>query len=479
MNAIKEKIYLSNFIVTFEKDGVVAIFHQLHPEVIYLENKEWIKIISKIRNGELLDSKNSLTSELLSRKLIIKKRNDDIIELKKIQNRSLKNLNKAKILYLVMAEGCNFSCKYCPIPKRTKQSKGKLLSYEHAVAGIELWKKHLDDIQDKTEEYYIIFYGGEPLLNSEMFEKILPYIKKEKATGKLPHNLILMLSTNGSLIDDRLIKILKKYNVLVAVAIDGPEEADNIFRLTNNGKKTFKNTIKIIKKLAKNKVNLACSVTITPQNVSRLEGCGYFMKSIGIKNFGFNLMKGRALLEQLGSMNIAEYYEKAAKCVASNFLTSHHQNIPNEFQLSKKLIMLQEGLPFSIDCSCGGNQIVLNPDGHISNCPFLKYNQGHISSLPSNFKIWNTAIVKKWQKRIPIFNNILLKNSKGVVLDGGGCAWSAHELSGNIKARDEGNVIFTNELIKELIWKVIPKKNVKRIIQGKDNYWSYRRIGDM
>lgn len=479
MSTIKEKVYLSNFIVTFEKNGVVAVFHQLHPEVIYFKNKEWIKIIAKIKNGELVESKNNLFSELLSRKLIIKKRDDDINELKKAKKSSLKNLNKAKILYLVMAEGCNFSCKYCPIPKRIKQSSGKFLSYEDAVAGIKLWKKHLKNIQDTNEEYYIIFYGGEPLLNGEIFEKILPYIKKEKMEGNLPKNLILMLSTNGSLINNRLIELLKKYNVLVAIAIDGSEEGDNIFRLTNSGKNTFKDTIKIIKKLVKNKVNLAGSVTITPQNIHRLGECRDFMKSLGIKKFGFNLMKGQALLEQLGSMNIIEYHKQAARSVANNFLGSHHKGTPDEFQLSKKLIMLQKCLPFSIDCSCSGNQIVVNPDGKISNCPFLKYNQGEVSSLPNNFRIWNTAIVKKWKKRIPIFNNILLRNSKGVVMDGGGCAWSTHELSGNITKRDEGNVIFTNELIKELIWKIIPKKNVKRIIQGKESYWSYRRIGDM
>src|SRR5690606_5286528 len=91
-----------------------------------------------------------------------------------------------------------------------------------------------------------------------------------------------------------------------------------------------------------------------------------------------------------------------------------------EYQLEKKLTALRNGLPFSVDCTCYGNQLVVQADGQVTNCPFLRFDQGHVRELPDSFRIGRTETVEAWRGRLPLFNNSIPADG---VLDGGGCAW--------------------------------------------------------
>lgn len=471
-----QRFRASRFLRALRRDGLVALFHQLRPEPVYLSEQVWRDFPEQVISGTLPKRMNGLVQELVARKLFVSDENIDADELAKTRASTLRLLNRPTILYLMMAQGCNFACTYCPIPTLAKRYGERLLSFEDAVAGINLWRKHIEDNPQDDEPYFMIFYGGEPLLNREVLERLLPYVSGEQSAGRLPKKPELMLCTNGSLVDGQLSKLCARYGVMVAVGVDGPQDHNDRIRITVDGERTFAEIERAIKQLVGDGVRVVASVTITPANVHRLAEYPAFLRKLGISQFGFNLMKGEALTRELAGGSAEEYCRVAARSVVQGLAEMTEDGHCYEYQLEKKLTALHNGLPFSIDCTCYGNQLVVQADGQVTNCPFLRFDQGHVRELPDSFRIGQAETVKAWRNRLPLFNDFIPADG---VLDGGGCAWSSSELYGDALAQDNINTIFTKEVTHELIWTLLPREQADALLRGESAYWSYRRIGSL
>ncbi|MFH1968618.1 MAG: radical SAM protein [bacterium] len=470
-----KQFFMSSFLQVLAREKLVALVHKLHPEPVYLLKTTWHSIKSSLARGTSL--KCDVVSELIDRKLLVNDPNIDQQELKIAREKTLQALDRPTILYLMMAQGCNFACSYCPIPALAKQYGEHLLSFEDAVAGIALWQKHIEEQPRDDDPYFLIFYGGEPLLNREVLEKLLPYVSDEQNEGRLPQKLELMLCTNGSLMDERLSKLLAHHKVTVAVGLDGPREHNDRIRITVNGDATFTGIECAIRQLVDDGVRVVASVTITQANIHRLTECPDFLRKLGIAQFGFNLMKGKFLIRELVGGSMEDYCRAAARGILSGLVGVTENEQLCEYQLEKKLTALRNGLPFSIDCTCYGNQIVVQADGNVSNCPFFRLDQGYVRELPDMFRIGRTKTVETWRHRLPLLNDSIVADDG--ILDGGGCAWSCSELYGDAMARDTNNTIFTKEVMHELIWTLLPREKADALRNGESSHWSYRRIGSL
>lgn len=471
-----QRFRASRFLRVMARDGLMALFHQLRPEPMYLSEKAWRDFPERVISGTLPERMNGLLQEIVARKLFVSDESVDAEELARARANTLLLLNRPTILYLMMAQGCNFACTYCPIPTLAKRYGERLLSFENAVAGIELWRRHIEDQPQDDNPYFLIFYGGEPLLNREVLERLLPYVADEQSAGRLPPKLELMLCTNGSLVDEQLSKLFAQYGVTVAVGIDGPRDHNDRIRLTVAGDPTFIEIERAIRQLVSDGVSVVASVTITPANVHRLAEYPSFLRKIGISQFGFNLMKGEALTRELAGGSAEEYCRTAAKGVVQGLADMTEDGRCYEYQLEKKLTALRNGLPFSVDCTCYGNQLVIQADGQVTNCPFLRLDQGRVRELPDSFRIGRTETVEAWRGRLPLFNDSIPADG---MLDGGGCAWGSSELSGDALAQDNINAIFTKEVTHELIWTLLPRERADALRRGESSHWSYRRIGSL
>ena len=67
------------------------------------------------------------------------------------------NNNKKKVMYLKVTENCNMRCPFCYVPR-----KPIYMTEEIAYNAI-----------DKYSPDYIIFHGGEPLLNPNLKLKVM------------------------------------------------------------------------------------------------------------------------------------------------------------------------------------------------------------------------------------------------------------------------------------------------------------------
>lgn len=431
----------SRYLRVRRKSGLVALFHEFHPDPLYLHEGQW----EKFTTGSMEDIPREILNELMAKKLTVNSADDDDLEYQLVSAKLMKKLNQPAILYLMLSQRCNFDCRYCP-SKASLSYAEKSLSREDAIAGVDLWLEHLRDVADPSIDYYVIFYGGEPLLNRGVMEEVLVYLKSLRETGNLPiTRLNLMVTTNGSLVDDSFLSMCRDYGLLVAVGLDGPSEINDIYRPDAEGRSTFERTVTAIRSLVSKGVKTFASATITPQTIDQIENYSQFFGELGIEKFGLNFLKGKALLETVGANGLDQYYHQAAQAVMSN--ARHH----GDYQIEKKTEAFTAQDFFPVDCTCYGNQLVILANGQVSNCPFAREELGAVRELLPDFRIWDTAIVTEWRKRLPLYHSGF-REDDFKSLCGAGCAWGCRELTGDHMEIDESSRVFTQEVFNELIW---------------------------
>jgi len=436
----------------WRKEGQnVVIFHELHPIPLYYSHKDWEEISVSLNKTDI-----SFIKQLKKYKLIINSKKDDDKEYNKAVQRLKVKLNQISILYLILTWRCNFHCKYCPIAQNAKKWGNSNMSFETAKAGIDLWLQHLGDNSDKNLDYFIIFYGGEPFLNPEVLIETLGYIDELQKTKKLSRkHLRILIPTNGSLINEKIIKLFQKYKIEVVIAIDGPQKINDYYRKDKNNHGTFKQIEKTLKLLYKNRIKTFASIAITPVNLNRISKYYLLCKKYHIEQFGFNILKSKSILKIIPHQSLKKYYTKAGTEIIKNFASSRNSDF--EALMKTKYDAFSKHLFPPIDCGGCGNQLVIQPNGRISNCPFLKYNLGDVRIVNKNFRIWKTKIVQKFRQRLPLWNK-LYKNYEAKSLNGGGCPWNVKELKGSILAKDDFADIFSQKVLDLFLWSKLNKK---------------------
>ena len=103
-----------------------------------------------------------------------------------------------------------------------------------------------------------VWQGGEPtLLGVDFFKRVVelqkPFEKRKTITNSL--------QTNGTLLDDKWCRFLKKHSFMVGISLDGPKEIHNRYRRDRKGNGSFDQAMRGLKLLQKHQVEynvLAC-----------------------------------------------------------------------------------------------------------------------------------------------------------------------------------------------------------------------------
>lgn len=437
----------SRYMRTSRRGDMVVVYHELHPDPVYFTSREW----EAIQDSDPQSSGYAI--ELQQRGLIIDTiaEDDRIFEL--MNEFVTHKYSQPNILYLMMAQDCTYRCGYCPVPVNAKKYGAAVLSPKDAIAGIDLWQRHIEDCHESQNEYVVIFYGGEPLLNKETVSVSLEYINKKRKMGCLPTEITFVLATNGQLIDEAVIALCREYSMIVAVGLDGSSEQTDSLRIDLDGNNTHNQSVATIARLVRAGIRTYVSASVTPLNIDHLPELAVFLRQIGVEKFGFNLLKGALLSKLVPPDQQEKYYRQAAKGIIDASLIGGNDGF--EQQMAKRQQAFDKADYFPVDCTCYGNQLVIQPDGQISNCPFFKAQLGLVSEVDQDFRIWNQPIVHEWRKRHPLYQ---VDSAKSV--SGGGCAWSSSELKGDPLAVDEGSRILSEEVLRDLIWRRYEKKQI-------------------
>ncbi len=160
---------------------------------------------------------------------------------------------------------CNLDCSYCYYLHK-QELLGSTSKFRMSDKVLEAHIRQYIEGQDGTEVVFS-WQGGEPsLLGIEFFEKAVALEQKYKKPGQRIEN---DLQTNGTLIDEDWCRFLKKHNFLVGLSIDGPEELHDEYRVTKDGKPTFKKVFAASQLLRRFDVPFSSLTVINRRNAKR------------------------------------------------------------------------------------------------------------------------------------------------------------------------------------------------------------------
>ena len=204
----------------------------------FLENKQ-LKECSTCWKHEELNLTSHRTSSNFDHKAIFQHNYEKHLKLLRKNNLSFPESIELQITNL-----CNLKCQMC-----SGAFSSKLLIENNAL-GFENSKQTDYNISDleflKFEEVIkhdlsqISFTGGEPLLNKKVIELLIKLIENKKADS-----IKLHISTNGTICNNKILKIFKNFkNVQLMLSIEGIEKYNDYIRFPSRWENIKNNILK-------------------------------------------------------------------------------------------------------------------------------------------------------------------------------------------------------------------------------------------
>lgn len=328
----------------------------------------------------------------------------DIIRTKSCNSEKMwrdgKLLNK---LWLSISHTCNLNCEYCFADGGSYGSK-MIMSKEKAKECIDYFFKYFNK---NSKVIHINFFGGEPLLNKDVFIFATNYINSKIADLSCKPKYII--TTNCTNIDDEILDTIIKNNMHMNISIDGMEYIQNKNRKFVDGRGSFNIVVENIKKILKFYDNITARVTLTKSGVNTLKEDVMFLWRLGIpyvyiapvdsENINlaldlYDLHKVDDILEELLDIMIDENLKKNFKMISN--IEGYYENIDQKMILTE----CKYYNPFTI---------MFSPEGDIYKCDRTignkEYKVGNIytdiewSRFKKEYKL-DEKCINCWAKRL-------------------------------------------------------------------------------
>ena len=157
---------------------------------------------------------------------------------------------------IMLATECNLRCTYCHADQGSYSRKRELMDKHTARRAVKAFFNLSPQIRN------IRFFGGEPLLNFEVLRDVCQYVSDELGYN----NVFYTLETNGTVMDDEILKTIKKYKINVSVSHDGPREVHDCHRRDCNGQGSFALIDDNLKWLQRHNIDFGVQCTFTEKH---------------------------------------------------------------------------------------------------------------------------------------------------------------------------------------------------------------------
>jgi len=448
----KKKFVKSRWVFIYRRGrDDFAVFNSKNLEVFFAD-QEAIDLIEYFKEPRTINEvfsffkskSESIIAKLIDTGFIVLSSSDESDDLRKEVILEEKNRRKTigidsklNSLRIILTERCNLNCNYCFVRNR-EMKKDDDISFATVKKGVDLLVS-----LNKKEDLEIQFFGGEPLLRWDLILKTVGYIGRLIDKGRI-NNAYYGITTNGILINQEKSSFFKKYNFLVSVSLDGWEELHNLNRCDINGKGSFKDTLKGLKIIQKDKNETGILVTPDRNNTERLsDACEYIIDKLGFKFITINTpqpIKGN------WDVDGAVFSQQIKKCFE---VAKKHQAVINSFG-TRILYALNDKKPLIFSCSKFGNNFTatLTPQGKLSPC-IVSWQHGDF--LDSLDKFTYQGVFSDWKFKSPYYFRKCL-NCSAMNVCGGPCPLEVYELDKFSKKIDHQRCKFFKDFLEWAIW---------------------------
>lgn len=289
----------SDVLLFNKKNGAVIslhrkLFYDIHQNGISPSSKSSTELINILQKNLMLEYPTSIN-------VLMSDSGDHLSKYPSLFQ--LHSENNPFIVLWAITSRCNFRCVYC-FPD--------VQSLQNTVAPLTLSEMHniKQQIID-AKVFQLTFTGGEALLNKNIWE-VVPDLYQA--------GIRLILLSNGTSFGVDTISKIKKFDIVVGISLDGPNEEINAI---TRGAGWFEKTIHGINKLTFEKVPVAVLVTLTRFNFPVLEQCITFISNLGIKAITIQDLRPFGNKHNYNSMRLTIEQEKSLRPLINKIKIEH------------------------------------------------------------------------------------------------------------------------------------------------------------
>lgn len=256
---------------------------------------------------------------------------------------------------LSLTHNCNLGCTYCYAGK--KSLKG--MSFETARKAVDF----SFDIARDDETIAFGFFGGEPLLEFDLLQEIVAYIRKQERSSS--HEVSLNVTTNGTLITPRILSYLKAEDFGLCISMDGPQHIHDQVRRYRNGSSSFDKTLAGLRASSMALDKFQVNAVYTPNSLQYLSDTVDFFVDLEVPLIHIN-PDIQADWRPVESTELEVAYEAVANLYIDNYRNG--REIAVNLIDSKIIVFLKGGYDYTDRCGMGEKEWGIAPSGNIYPC---------------------------------------------------------------------------------------------------------------
>lgn len=324
---------------------------------------------------------------------------------------------------------CNLACSYCFEEGLMSQDKMSEAVSEQLI--LFLNKKIKEGAPEKV---LITFYGGEPLINRPLIERVALELNTLSETAQF--NLSYKIITNGTLLTHDVVDWLKNLGVdTLKITLDGGRSTHDSTRPFKNGKGSFDIIFNNLEYAVKH-LNIILNCNMTKENIQGIFDLFDLLDTV----------KWSRLIKQVDVKPVMSTYSDSLKCSPEGNELPYNYDEENIDSFYKIHTMLKERGYLTDEGSAGLFCPVINKSGN-----FIVAVNGDIYECPSTVGIdkFKVGSVFDLDKKETIYTEEMWLRCKECVyapICGGGCMYQALVRLGDYQKVDCPKNILEKEL---------------------------------
>jgi uncharacterized protein len=253
---------------------------------------------------------------------------------------------------------CNLRCEYCIAGEMPRLHMDR-----------KTGKKVIDFFMDLSEGAKSIDYsftGGEPLIRFSLMKEIVLYAKRKGKEKNIETSFTV--KTNGTILNDEILRFFKKHSISAFVSIDGDSETHNKYRKNFRQSETHKKVKNNLLKFMESGIPAVASLTIHPDRIKYVTDDIRYLCSIGANHIDIGPAYGTVKWTKKKSNDVAKMFLDVAEIL--KLIKDNDLNIMIT-PLYKETDHIKGQLKNCWGCGSTTSNLAFMPDGQISGCSAL------------------------------------------------------------------------------------------------------------
>jgi len=141
---------------------------------------------------------------------------------------------------LHVSNDCNLRCTYCYADGGKYAQDRQLMTEKTALDFVHFFADRFDIVE------HVVFFGGEPMMNIPIIEKVCEEFNLMCSQGKLDRVPSFGIITNGTILNQKVVDLVNEHIQFITVSIDGPKDVNDSNRVFIDGSGSFDKIAKFI-----------------------------------------------------------------------------------------------------------------------------------------------------------------------------------------------------------------------------------------